>query len=38
MTVHSARHSYVTHLTEDGVDRQFLRQQVAHENDSSTAV
>ncbi|WP_234352233.1 tyrosine-type recombinase/integrase [Streptomyces sp. NRRL F-6492] len=38
MTVHSARHSYVTHLTEDGVDRRFLQQQVGHENDSSTAI
>ncbi|WP_433858344.1 tyrosine-type recombinase/integrase [Streptomyces kronopolitis] len=35
---HSLRHSYVTHLTEDGVDRRFIQQQVGHENDSSTAI
>ncbi|MEV0898178.1 tyrosine-type recombinase/integrase [Actinoplanes sp. NPDC049802] len=34
----SLRHSYVTHLTEDGVDRRFIQQQVGHDNDSSTAV
>lgn len=33
---HSLRHSYVTHLTEDGFDRRFI-QQVGHEHDSSTA-
>ncbi|WP_441248169.1 tyrosine-type recombinase/integrase [Kitasatospora sp. McL0602] len=38
LTVHSVRHAYVTHLTEDGVDRRFLQQQVGHENDSSTAI
>ncbi|MFI6471494.1 tyrosine-type recombinase/integrase [Streptomyces sp. NPDC050516] len=38
LVVHSARHAYVTHLTEDGVDRRFLQQQVGHENDSSTAI
>ncbi|MEV7360152.1 tyrosine-type recombinase/integrase [Kitasatospora sp. NPDC091276] len=32
------RHTYVTHLTEDGVDRRFIQQQVGHENDSSTAI
>jgi integrase/recombinase XerC len=35
---HSMRHSYVSHLTEDGVDRRFLQCQVGHEVDSSTAV
>ena len=35
---HSMRHSYVTHLTEDGVDRRFIQAQVGHECDSSTAV
>ena len=35
---HSMRHSYVTHLTEDGVDRRFIQCQVGHEADSSTAV
>jgi integrase/recombinase XerC len=38
LVVHSLRHGYVTHLTEDGVDRQFIQAQVGHENDSSTAV
>ncbi len=32
------RHTYVTHLTEDGVDRRFIQAQVGHECDSSTAV
>jgi integrase/recombinase XerC len=35
---HSIRHSYVSHLTEDGVDRRFIQVQVGHECDSSTAV
>lgn len=35
---HSARHAYVTHLTEDGVDRRFIQVQVGHEHDSSTAI
>ncbi|MEU9165808.1 tyrosine-type recombinase/integrase [Streptomyces sp. NPDC048424] len=35
---HSLRHSYVTHLTEDGVDRRFIQQQVGHECDTSTAI
>ncbi len=38
LTPHSLRHSYVTHLTEDGVDRRFLQVQVGHECDSSTAI
>ncbi|MFE9500754.1 tyrosine-type recombinase/integrase [Streptomyces collinus] len=38
LTLHSARHAYVTHLTEDGVDRRFLQQQVCHENNSFTAI
>ncbi|WP_216372993.1 tyrosine-type recombinase/integrase [Streptomyces tailanensis] len=37
LVVHSLRHSYVTHLTEDGVDRMFIQQQVGHENSSSMA-
>jgi site-specific recombinase XerD len=35
---HSFRHSYVSHLTEDGADRRFLQVQVGHECDTSTAV
>jgi site-specific recombinase XerD len=38
LTPHSTRHSYVSHLTEDGVDRRFIQVQVGHECDSSTAV
>jgi site-specific recombinase XerD len=35
---HSIRHSYVSHLTEDGIDRRFIQVNVGHEADSSTAV
>ena len=35
---HSTRHAYVSHLTEDGVDRRFIQVQVGHEADSSTAI
>jgi site-specific recombinase XerD len=35
---HSMRHPYVSHLTEEGVDRRFIQCQVGHETDSSTAV
>jgi integrase/recombinase XerC len=38
LTPHSLRHSYVSHLTEDGVDRRFIQQQVGHRCDSSTAI
>lgn len=38
LTPHSLRHSYVTHLTEDGVDRRFIQQQVGHRCDTSTAI
>jgi site-specific recombinase XerD len=38
LTLHSLRHSYVTHLTEDGIDRRFIQVQVGHECDSSTAI
>jgi hypothetical protein len=30
--------TFVSHLTEDGVDRRFIQCQVGHEADSSTAV
>ena len=35
---HSFRHSYVSHNTEDGVDRRFIQVQVGQERDSSTAI
>jgi site-specific recombinase XerD len=38
LTPHSTRHAYVSHLTEDGVDRRFIQSQVGHEADSSTAI
>lgn len=38
LVVHSMRHSYITHLTEDGVDRRFIQVQVGHECDTSTAI
>jgi len=38
LTPHSLRHSYVTHLTENGVDRRFLQEQVGHRCDTSTAI
>ncbi len=38
LTPHSLRHSYVTHLTEGGVDRRFIQVQVGLECDSSTAI
>ena len=38
LSPHSLRHSYVTHLTEDGIDRRFLQEQVGHRCDTSTAI
>jgi site-specific recombinase XerD len=38
LSPHSFRHSYVSHQTEDGVDRRFIQVQVGHECDSSTAI
>ncbi|HET6548323.1 MAG TPA: tyrosine-type recombinase/integrase [Solirubrobacter sp.] len=38
LTVHSLRHSYVTHLIEDGFDELFVRMQVGHRFASTTAL
>lgn len=38
LTPHALRHSYVTHLIEDGADPKFVQQQVGHEYQSTTAV
>lgn len=35
---HCLRHSYVTHLVEDGVDPQFVQRQVGHQYASATAI
>jgi integrase/recombinase XerC len=38
LSVHALRHSYVSHLIEDGVDPLFVQQQVGHSWASTTAV
>jgi integrase/recombinase XerC len=38
LSLHSLRHSYVTHLIEDGFDALFVQQQVGHEHASTTAI
>ncbi len=38
LSPHSLRHSYVTHLTEDGVDRRFIQEAAGHRCDTSTAI
>jgi integrase len=35
---YALRHCYVSHLTENGVDRRFLQEQVGHRCDTSTAI
>ncbi|MGH3791158.1 MAG: tyrosine-type recombinase/integrase [Pseudonocardiaceae bacterium] len=35
---HSLRHSYVTHLIEDGHDPRFVQEQVGHEHASTTSL
>ena len=37
LSPHCLRHSYITHLLEDGVDQLFVQQQVGHRWGSSTA-
>lgn len=38
LTPHSLRHSYVTHLIEDGADPVFIQQQVGHAYQSTTGI
>ena len=38
LSLHCLRHSYVTHLIEDGFDPLFIQQQVGHEYASTTAI
>jgi site-specific recombinase XerD len=38
MGPHCLRHSYVTHLIEDGYDQLFVQQQVGHEHASTTSI
>jgi integrase/recombinase XerC len=38
LTPHSTRHAYVSHLSEDGVDRRFIQEAVGHRCDTSTAI
>lgn len=38
LSVHCLRHSYVSHLIEDGVDPLFVQQQVGHSWASTTAI
>jgi len=38
LTPHALRHSYVTHLIEDGFDPLFVQMQVGHRHASTTAI
>ena len=38
LSPHALRHSYVTHLIEEGVDSTFVQQQVGHAYQSTTSI
>ncbi|MGX9901504.1 tyrosine-type recombinase/integrase [Arthrobacter sp. SA17] len=38
LSPHALRHSYVTHLIEDGVDPMFIQRQVGHAYQATTAI
>jgi site-specific recombinase XerD len=38
LSLHCLRHSYVTHMVEDGVDPKFLQSQVGHVYQSTTSI
>lgn len=38
LSPHGLRHSYVTHMTEDGLDHVFIQQQVGHVHQSTTTI
>jgi site-specific recombinase XerD len=38
LSPHALRHSYVTHLIEDGFDPEFVKQQVGHAYQSTTSL
>jgi site-specific recombinase XerD len=38
LSPHALRHSYVTHLIEDGFDELFVQMQVGHRHASTTAL
>ncbi|MDQ4098412.1 MAG: site-specific integrase [Actinomycetota bacterium] len=38
LSPHCLRHSYVSHLVEDGIDPLFVQQQVGHSHAATTAI
>jgi integrase/recombinase XerC len=38
LSPHCLRHSYISHLVEDGVDPLFVQQQVGHSHAATTAI